>query len=313
VNVEAVDANGNPGAFASVGIDYSPTAPNPLYSINSNNGNPAAQVGQPVSIQLSDQQTALTDSYSLLSGPSGMTVDPNTGLVSWTPTSSDIGLQTLVFGATNSSGSGTVSVSFYVGPVTTDTNPPNPTYTFTSNGGASYAVAGQPLSIQFTDQNTAQPSVFQLQSGPAGMTIDPNAGLLTWTPTVSDLGWVYPSIAVYNSAGVSYMTVPVQVLFASPVNNVAATGSLATGTISVTWSDPTFAAEPIAGYDVYLSWVDNTGTLQTSGATFVPYGADAVDLTATPGYTTFLVTIVAVDSSGREGAYPASGTSVTLV
>jgi hypothetical protein len=313
VNIQAIDANGNQGLWTSIAVTYNPLTPNPSYVVNSNNGNPTTQVGQPVSIQLVDMNTAATgDVYKLVSGPAGVSVDPTSGLVSWTPTSAQVGFQTLNFSVTNSVGGASLSVLFYVGPVTSDTNPPNPTYTFTSNGGDPYAVVGQPMTIQVSDLNTAQPSLYQLLNGPAGMTIDPTTGVLTWTPGLSDIGYAYPTIAAYNSAGISYLYPTIQVVFASPANNVTATGSLSTGLIDVSWTDPTYAAEAIAGYDVYLSWTDANGVVWTSGPTFVAAGSDTASLTAVSGYTTFSVTIVAVDSSGNEGAYPLSGTTVTL-
>jgi hypothetical protein len=109
------------------------------------------------------------------------------------------------------------------------------------------------------------------------------------------------------------VTVPVQVLFASPVNNVAATGSLATQSINVTWADPSVTSEPIAGYDVTLYWIDGSGNLVNSGPTFVAYSTYAATLAATPGYTNFYVSVVAVDANGNQGAFPSSLTPVTLV
>jgi len=89
------------------------------------------------------------------------------------------------------------------------------------------------------------------------------------------------------------------------------TGSLATGEIDVSWTDPSLAAEAIAGYNVYVSWIDPTGVLQTS-ATFVPFGSDAATLAAVPGVTDYTVSVVAVDPQGREGAYPGAGTGFSL-
>jgi hypothetical protein len=46
--------------------------------------------------------------------------------------------------------------------------------------------------------------------------------------------------------------------------------------------------------------------------TFLPFGSDALALSAVPGVTDYTVSVVAVDSQGREGAYPGVGTGVTL-
>jgi hypothetical protein len=171
------------------------------------------------------------------------------------------------------------------------------------------------MTVQVTDQNTAQPSVFQLVSGPAGMTINQSTGVLSWTPTLANLGLAspQPEIAVYNGVGVTYLYPSIDVVFALEPTNITATGSLSSQSINVTWTDPTIALEPIAGYDIYLYWVDSTGNLVTSGPTFVPYGTYSSTLAATPGYTNFYVNVVAVDANGNEGAYPGSLIPVTLV
>jgi hypothetical protein len=146
------------------------------------------------------------------------------------------------------------------------------------------------------------------------MTVDPNTGIVTWTPTLADLGATYnPVVAVTNAVGESDITLTVPVVFASPVNNVAASFASGGSAINVTWTDPTIAAEPIAGYNVYLSWTDGDGYVHYAATTFVAYGSNALTIqnpaTDAASYT---ITVVAVDSSGNEGAYPLAGTPVTL-
>src|SRR5262249_47790700 len=94
-----------------------------------------------------------------------------------------------------------------------DYNPsvPNPTYTFISNNGGAYGVPGQPVTIQVSDLNTASPDVFALISGPDGMTVDPDTGLVSWTPTPADLaqGGAYAVVAVTNAVGTGYASIPI--------------------------------------------------------------------------------------------------------
>lgn len=316
INIQGLDAAGNQGNWAYVGFTFAPTTPKPGYSIYSNNGNPSIQAGQPVSIQLYDANTAYASTYSLVSGPAGVSVDPTYGTVNWTPTAAQIGLRTLVFRVTNVNTSVDVSVPFYVGPVTSDINPPSPSFTFTSNGGGTYAVAGQQMTMQVTDANTAQPSGFLLVQGPAGMTVDPNTGLVTWTSAISDIGtYVYPVIEDINTSGVAYLYPSIPVYFASAMNTVAASGSLATGTIAVAWTDtdPAAASEPIAGYDVYVSWVDSNGVTQFAFEGAAAAGSTGFSLTQPdPTVTTYTVYVTAFDSSGREGAMSSTGTTFTM-
>jgi hypothetical protein len=361
-------------------------------------------VGFPIGLQITDASNT-PSTYTVVSAPAGVSIDPSTGVVNWVPTAAEIGNAPLTFQLTNSAGTAQITVNpviyvsdapqnvtvtgtdtlsptlswsppnynnnlvagYYVwitgpdfGQVTFTTsastlsvplslwsypgtyqvnieavdangnpglwntslsfayapNLPNPTYAFTSNGGGAYAVVGQPMTIQVTDQNTSLTSTFSLVSGtaPAGMTVDPNTGIVTWTPTLADLGATYnPVVAVTNAVGESDITLTVPVVFASPVNNVAASFASGGSAINVTWTDPTIAAEPIAGYNVYLSWTDGDGYVHYAATTFVAYGSNALTIqnpaTDAASYT---ITVVAVDSSGNEGAYPLAGTPVTL-
>lgn len=316
VNIEALDAAGNQGDWAYYGFNFGPTVPNPSYSINSNNANPSIQVGQTFSLNLSDANTVYPSTFSIVSAPAGVSLDPTSGLVTWDPTVAQEGVTPMTFLFTNTAGNtATLSLSIYVGAATTDTSPPVPTYSYSPDPTATYAVVGRQVTLQVVDLNTAQSSGFILVSGPQGMTIDPVTGIVTWTPTAADLNTTaYPVIKVINTSGQTNLYPAIPVVFASTVNNVAATGSLSNGTISATWTDPTFASSPIAGYDIYLSWIDSFGNVQTSAAIFIPYGTDAATLTApAPGITTYKLSIVAVDLKGHEGAYPNSPTTVNLV
>src|SRR5262249_10734313 len=72
--------------------------------------------------------------FSLVSGPSGVSVDPTTGLVTYTPGPADIGSQSVVFAASNVAGTSTYTFVYNVlalnptvtvsaGAVTYDGNP----------------------------------------------------------------------------------------------------------------------------------------------------------------------------------------------
>jgi hypothetical protein len=401
LNMQTIGTNGE-GLWTSVAFDYNPVLPYPLYQINSNGGQPIGVVGQPMSIQLSDLNTVynptMTSTYSLVSGPAGMTVDPTTGLVTWTPTPDQIGTQSMDFRLTNSAGTADLPLTFTVsdfatapqnvavdtnqlapvvswtapttiagdavasdtivatgqagttftyiasgtatsasltglpadtysvtvqafdatnspGDVSTpvtfsyDPNVPVTTYTFTSNGGASYAVVGQTMTAQITDLHGNQGDSFAIVSGPADMTID-QTGLLSWTPTVADIGYAYPVVAVTNSYDTSYVYLTTLAAFASPVTYLTASGSASAGTIDVAWSAPATAFEPIAGYTVTLTWTDSSGMVwSTTGSTAA--GVTTFSTAAVTGISTYTVTVNAVDAAGNPGA-PSASIAFTL-
>ena len=68
-------------------------------------------VGQTGQIDLIQTGANPAPTFSVVSGPSSVSVDPNSGLVTYTPVAADIGLQPVVFAATN--GAGSSQYTFY--------------------------------------------------------------------------------------------------------------------------------------------------------------------------------------------------------
>ena len=71
-----------------------------------------AKAGSPYRARIGAQDAegdALT--FSLDSGPAGLTIDPDTGLISWTPTSSQVGAQHLVVAVSDGHGATTQSAT----------------------------------------------------------------------------------------------------------------------------------------------------------------------------------------------------------
>jgi hypothetical protein len=382
----------------TVPITVTADVPVPGFTFNNYNSPTFSVIGLPIGLQITDASNT-PSTYSVVSAPANVSINPTTGQVIWTPTPDQAGAQALTFQLTNSAGTAQITVnpviyiadapqnvnatgldtlsptlnwsppvynslvagyrvmisgpdyyndtfttsgstlsapmnltvypgtyqvniqaldangnqglwntslSFYYAP-----SVPNPTYAFTSNSGAAFAVVGQPTTIQVTDQNTSSPDTYAILSGPDGMSIDPNTGLLTWTATLADLGASYPVVAVTNSVGTSYLTLTIPVVFTGPVNNVTAALGASGTEIDVAWTAPPNPSEPIAGYDIYLTWIDGDGYQHNAAGVFAPAGSTSYALTSVPGDAAAMyVTVVAVDASGNEGAYPLSGTQV---
>jgi hypothetical protein len=400
LTLQAFDATGSPGAVSTpVTFTFPSSAPlpNPVYYFTTNSGYALGFVGQPVSAQVYDTSGGQGDSYAIASGPAGMTIDPVLGVLNWTPSAA--GDVSAVVAVTNSAGTADVTipitVTAFAGPPTSinvmptgqtlptvtwsppitaigdpvdhylitltdqnnnvttytapstasslglpnlaassysftvqavdasgvlglpagpvsfyyDPNAPNPTYTVTSNGSASWILVGQTMTVQVTDLNGSSGDSVSIASGPADMAID-QTGLLTWTPTSADIGYAYPVVAVTNSYGTSYAYLSLLAAFASPVTNLAASGSASAETIDVSWSAPATAIEPIAGYTVMLTWTDSSGTQWSSfGSTAA--GVTSFSMPAFAGVSTYTVTVNAVDAAGNPGA-PSTSITFTL-
>jgi hypothetical protein len=123
-----------------------------------------------------------TLTYGVVSGPAGLTVNPTTGAATWTPGEADGGqVYSLVFKVTDDgvpplSATNTVSLT-----VTKVNNPPTlaaiPDATLPEGSPWTSTATGQDLDLPM------QTLGYTVVSGPAGLTINPTSGALSWTPT----------------------------------------------------------------------------------------------------------------------------------
>lgn len=123
-------------------------------------------------------------SFSLLSGPNGMAVNANTGIVTWSPQASDLGNQDILLQV--SDGHGGIAVQHYT--LATIVAPPNRPPVFTSTPNVDGNVDA-PFTYQATATDADEDTLtFSVVRGPVGLAIDASSGDLTWTPTASELG-----------------------------------------------------------------------------------------------------------------------------
>ncbi|GDY21177.1 hypothetical protein LBMAG56_25230 [Verrucomicrobiota bacterium] len=128
-----------------------------------------------------------TLTFNLTSFPAGMTVDPATGGIRWTPTTAQAGTNRVVARVTDNGVPPLYNEKSFlvVVPQTTNTAPvligagnvTNPAGVFFT-----ITLAGRDYDVPI---NTL---TFSLTSGPAGMTVDPATGVLRWTPTAAQVG-----------------------------------------------------------------------------------------------------------------------------
>jgi len=146
--------------------------------------------------------------YSLLRGPSGMAINPRTGLVTWLPP------QVSPSGGSGGYYSGGSGGSGGSGPTSTDGNYDVSLLVSDGRGGAdeqdyvlkviqaapnmppvwtSTPVVDAGVATPYRYQGTAWDAdldglTFSVAAGPAGLSIDANTGLVKWTPTEAQLG-----------------------------------------------------------------------------------------------------------------------------
>lgn len=248
----------------------------------------------PLAFNLSASGNPATFSYSAINVPAGMTVNPTTGLVSWTPTDANVGSSYYTFSISNG-----VGVTSAVVNVNVSANLPNVTYT-----PGPTALATQPYSVQFSqvsDPYNTAPVTYALVAGPAGASIHPTSGLLSWTPGTADIGTANFTVRATNYAGSRDTSLSVPVTFASAAQNVTVSNVTTTSAVA-TWQPPAFTALPIQGYHITASYVTRSGRFNTVHTlNFSATGATTVNLTGLPTSKTITVSVSAFDAANRDG------------
>jgi choice-of-anchor C domain-containing protein len=191
--------------FGNTKLD--PAVKNSPPTFTSTNTTDTATVGE-----LWSYQATATDpdfdplTYFLIAKPDGMTVNPETGLVVWKPTYEQInetlvdtfggeqpGIYNLVIGAKD--GNGGIDVqSFEVEVIATDKP------VIVSGDALAPAAVGKPYEYRFHAQNADGTTLtYRLDTQLEGMSLDETTGVLTWTPTDSQLGEQLVTVAVIDA------------------------------------------------------------------------------------------------------------------
>ncbi len=121
--------------------------------------------------------------YQLDVGPSGMSIHPTTGVVTWTPGPMQVGIYDVILRATDQTGA--LDIQSYALSVANGNDPPafitTPETSATEN--QLYLYAARALD---PDPNTTL--TYLLISGPAGMTVGRSTGDVRWVPGTADRG-----------------------------------------------------------------------------------------------------------------------------
>ena len=135
--------------------------------------------------------------YSVPTAPIGMTIDPNSGLVTWKPTADQLGANPVQVRVDDGRGGlpprptrSTSSRSRSTTRPSITSNPPQ-----AATVGKLYA-----YDLKGSDPDN-DPLVWSLDTAPTGMSIDPTLGTLRWTPTADELGSQNVVVRVIDGQG----------------------------------------------------------------------------------------------------------------
>jgi hypothetical protein len=270
----------------TVSITVTPDVPVLVVTINAPNGPSWGVVGTPMTIQATDYSHQRS-TFSIVSGPSDMTINANTGTVRWTPSPADAGNTAVTIRATNSAGSTDSTVNFL-------------TYAFQA-----------PAEVQVSGWSSGTPTISWLapagavsvagytvtatSSGGQTVTVDTHGPTTSIAlPGLTPQEPYFVTVAPYDSAG-----------HVGESNDAYVYGTVANSPeISWTFSQP----RPIAGQAMTIQLADANAAARTwslaSGPSGMTLDPSTGLLSWTPGLsnvgTSISVEIVATNSSGTQ-------------
>ena len=208
---EAVDPAGNTGTLTlQVALNREPViTSNPVTEVN---------LGSPYDylVQATDPDPGAVLTFSVV-GPPGMTIDPTTGQLTWNPSGLDVGDHAVTVRVDDEAGLfDTQSFSLNVANLNA-----GPTIV---SSPETQARAGTPYvyDAEATDPNPGDPLTFSLDIGPSGMIIDPDTGLIQWTPEACQGGDFEVTVRVEDGEGLfdtqTYTLTVEQTCVAAPPN-----------------------------------------------------------------------------------------------
>lgn len=178
-------------------------------------GTPPQIISQPVTEASANEPYSYTViaegtppiTFSLLASPTGMSIDATTGLLMWTPTIDQVGDHPVSIRASNAAGE---AIQSFTAAVTASAPQ------IISEPVRECLVVG----IEWTYQPKARgtpPITWSLVIAPEGAMINPETGLITWTPTAEDLGGHEFVIRAANEMGEDTLVISVCVVPTEPV------------------------------------------------------------------------------------------------
>ncbi|HUB65882.1 MAG TPA: putative Ig domain-containing protein, partial [Candidatus Methylacidiphilales bacterium] len=216
--------------------------------------NDTARAGQSYSYTITAQNSPLSLNATGPNGgalPAGLAFDSNSGTISGTPTAT--GTYTIDLTATNAQGSGIATLTLTVANAVTGVAPA-PVLT---SSNVAYATAG--IAFSYTPVVNNGTASFNITGLPSGFTYSTTTGVITGTPTLSEVGTDNVTINATNSLGMTTMPL---VLVIQGTTAITATVALQDG------------VSPSANYQTISAGIatDTTNSAiatQTAGGLFV--------------------------------------------
>jgi hypothetical protein len=252
VTVRVTDSGVPPlSATATFNIDVTPNhAPSIV-----NPGSQTVQFGTPINFTVSasdPDQPQQTLTFSLDTALAGATIDGASGAFSWTPSSTQVGVNAIRVRVTDNGAPPLSATADFSITVTSPNRPP-----VITNPGAQTVIAGQTLNFTVAASDPDQPAqsiAFSLDTPPQGATINASTGAFSWTPGSAQVGtntirvrvtdYGTPPLSVTADFNVVVKAANRPPVVTSPGAQTVKVGQLLSFTVSA--SDPDQPAQTIA-------------------------------------------------------------------
>ena len=188
------DGNGGVDLQAWQILVESPNIPPVI--VSTPNGQAIVDLPYQYQVQAQDPEEQMI-MYGLSKAPDGLTIDANTGLITWTAQTIDLGIHEVIVSATDQRGAESLQAYDLVVVAVA----PNDAPVITSSPrtrvrlGTTY-----PYQIQAWDPN-GDPLTYGLLNGPANMSVDAQTGVVLWTPTNAQFGEHQTQVQVSDGRG----------------------------------------------------------------------------------------------------------------
>jgi len=163
---------------------------------------------------------------------------------------------------------------------------------------------------------------FALDSGPAGMAIDPVMGIVTWTPTPAQLGVQSAIVRATNSVGTVAQQITLTVRSSIYADTTPPTGptnvvisNLTSTSVDISW-DPGTDDVGVTGYILYKKTVVHSPKGSGSTTYYTAIGSTSgtsLHLSGLTPNTSYPYYLVSVDAAGNKSGYVAAGFMTTYM
>lgn len=180
--------------------------------------------------------------YSLFISPEGMVIEPETGVVAWTPGPEDVGAHPVKIFVEDEAGRS--AKQFYT-LVVSDGGPPTNLPPEIVSDPIDSVVAGEAY-VYLVDAEDPDGDVlaYSLEVAPVGMTVDPTSGRIDWTPTDAQVGTASVRVRATDPGGL-FDAQDFGVVVAAPPNRAPVVQALLSDAVRPAQRFQTFFGEDV--------------------------------------------------------------------